>query len=230
MNQGKDERQLYDFIYSQHRAGKTVCRASCHVLEKARRKVDGVIDAFGIDSIKRARVLDVGCGLGYYAEALRERGARVTAVDTSPIAIEMVRAAFPLVDSRVASFPQEVDETQRFDLIWACDFSLLNTFDVDFISREFVRHCLSRLTENGALVIGWHSNFSGTMGDENLAHWPWRMIRNMKDQAGLSGPRVVNVPLPFLSHGIIQAGRILKKSIPIFFFRRRIQVEKTPVA
>jgi len=177
--------------------------------------------SFGIVSIKEARVLDVGCGLGYYAEALREQGAHVIAADISAVAVEMVRESFPLVDARIASFPEDFDEAQRFDVIWACDFSLLNTFDVDFIFREFIQPCLLRLTENGSLVIGWHSDFSGTMGDGNWAHWPWPVIKNMKARAGLSGPRVVTVPMPLLGHGIIHVGRLLKKSIPIFLFRRQ---------
>lgn len=215
----KDERAVYDEIYYRYRKEKVGCNVSCADLDKARRSVEGAMRHFGI-SLRGVRALDVGCGLGYFSEALREQGADVSAVDSSPAAIEYVRERFPKITARVAFFPGDFDGKQKFDLIWACDFSLLNTFDVNFICREFVRPSLSLLTGRGALIIGWHSNLGGTMGSTNWAHWPLPMIDALKKAAGLVGPRVVIAPADFLSRSIIHASRLLRRSIPIYFFRR----------
>jgi len=43
------------------------------------------------------RLLDVGCGSGYFAREMARRGARVTAIDVSPRMIELPRAAGRLV-------------------------------------------------------------------------------------------------------------------------------------
>ena len=215
-----DERQIYDSVYAQYKAETTVCRVSCHDIKKARQNVKGVIRTFDIPSLTGARVLDVGCGLGYFAEALREQGAQVSAVDTSPVAIQIVREFFAKVNAQVASFPEDFDEKRIFDIIWACDFSLLNTFDVEFIYSEFIQKSLRLLAEGGSLIVGWHSNFGGTMGNSNWAHWPLEMITRLTEKAGLSGPRVVNIPTNILSNGIIYFSRFLKRSIPIYFFLR----------
>ena len=156
-----DERQHYDAVYSQFRIERSVCPVSCHVLGKASRTVEGVMRTFGIPSLKGARVLDVGCGLGYFAEALREKGGEVTAVDTSPVAIEIVNELFPKIDARTVSFPEDFTGYNQFDVIWSCDFPLLNTFDVDFICQEFIQKCMNIMTPRGALIVGWHSNFGG---------------------------------------------------------------------
>ena len=47
------------------------------------------IDACG--DVRGTQLLDVGCGSGYFARAMAERGARVTAIDLSPRMIEHAR-------------------------------------------------------------------------------------------------------------------------------------------
>jgi len=219
MHKIEDERRVYDRIYSEFEPGLSTCDVSCYVLDKARRCVTGVMRAFAISSLEGARVLDVGCGLGYFAEALREQGAQVTAIDTSSAAVQKVQELFPEIDARVASFPEDLLVDERFDLIWACDFSLLNTFDVDHICHGFVDPALRLLSRNGILVIGWHSDFSGIMGDTHWAHWPLDMIESLKQKGQLIGPRIVTVPAA-ISEAIILLGKILRKSVPIYFCRR----------
>lgn len=71
------------------------------------------------------RVLDVGCGEGYFARELAKRGAEVTAIDLSPALVAMARAeeeCAPLGnDYRVMSAVRlEGFESGAFDLVTAC--------------------------------------------------------------------------------------------------------------
>ncbi|TQV76067.1 class I SAM-dependent methyltransferase [Exilibacterium tricleocarpae] len=61
----------------------------------------------------RARVLEVGCGSGEVAEALKTRGHQVVAIDTDAAAV--ARARQRGVDARVAHWPQFIENP--FDVI-----------------------------------------------------------------------------------------------------------------
>ena len=64
----------------------------------------------------RGRVLDIGAGAGQHACVLQERGLAVTAIDASPLAIEVCRAR-GLHDARVME-AQEMDfPAQSFDTV-----------------------------------------------------------------------------------------------------------------
>lgn len=51
---------------------------------------------------KGNKVLDIGCGLGHFSEAMFKEGFNVTAVDVSETAIKRARTCFPYVDFQVA--------------------------------------------------------------------------------------------------------------------------------
>jgi 2-polyprenyl-6-hydroxyphenyl methylase/3-demethylubiquinone-9 3-methyltransferase len=57
-----------------------------------RRRVEVLVDDFlEAEVLAGARVLDVGCGLGFFSQRLTERGARVTACDLGPGLVEETR-------------------------------------------------------------------------------------------------------------------------------------------
>jgi SAM-dependent methyltransferase len=66
------------------------------------------------------RVLDVGCGTGFFTAWYLERGARVTGVDIAPTSVERLRARFPEA-SFVLADVSEVALEGTFDLVNAFD-------------------------------------------------------------------------------------------------------------
>ena len=83
------------------------------------RRVKVLIDEFlSEDMVRGKAALDVGCGLGFFSEALQKRGAHVTACDIGPTLLERTR-------QRVGCACELVDALQlaqhfgsnRFDLV-----------------------------------------------------------------------------------------------------------------
>jgi SAM-dependent methyltransferase len=158
------------------------------------------------------------------SEALRLAGGIVTGIDFSSMAIDLARKSFPNVDFRCLSFPDELEKSDQFDIVWSVDLTIINTFDVDQIYRNLIEPCLLLLQPNGVLIIGWHTDFSGRM-KSGTACWSLQTINDLKLYAGLSAPRVVDVRFSLLSKLIIIASRFFRRSIPVFFVRNRDKIQ-----
>lgn len=214
-------KDFYDRQYRLHKNRQNACLHSLHDLDKAKRRVARVIGAFGIQNCSwGANVLDVGCGLGYYTAALSGTGATVTGIDFSEAAIESAKTTFPECRFSRAAWPDDVVREPSYDLIWAVNFSLVNTFDVDFINERLVLEALERLKPNGVLVVGWNTDFSGR-AVANYSHWPISMLRRMNKVCGLSVPVVPVAGAARLSWLMIRASLVLGRSIPIFMVRTK---------
>jgi 2-polyprenyl-3-methyl-5-hydroxy-6-metoxy-1,4-benzoquinol methylase len=106
--------------------------------------VDAVMDR------KPRTVLDIGCGEGWLARSLAERGVKVTGVDAVPGLIEQARLAGG-ADYRVATYEDiaagALDDL-RVDLV-AINFALIGAESVDRLLGYVPR----LINSNGALVI-----------------------------------------------------------------------------
>jgi SAM-dependent methyltransferase len=212
--------EVFDGIYQRHITGERHCVISVTDIVKARYKVKQIWDVFKLSPITDTMtILDIGCGLGYVSEALRQAGGRVLGIDSSKVAIQCAMESFPSVDFECLSFSEQLQKQRKFDVIWALDLSLICTYDVDFINEQFIKPCSSILNENGIVIMGWHSNFSGKMIN-NWAHWDMKTINKIKNISGLTGPRVVEYRSKILSAGIIRICRIIKKTAPIYFVKK----------
>ena len=83
------------------------------------RRVEVLINEFLSDNMVRGKTaLDVGCGLGFFSEALQERGAHVIACDIGPTLLERTRQRVGCT-CELADALQLVEHfgSNRFDLI-----------------------------------------------------------------------------------------------------------------
>ena len=207
-----DESEWYNQKYSLHDSGAQECRQSIHDLDKARDRVQKTIEFFGIDLPQGSTALDVGCGLGYWSEALRQRGFHVTGIDTSSKSIEVSQKSFPEVEFKCASFPEQVSES--FDLIWAVDLPVINSHDTNVIDA-FISSSARKLNPNGVLVIGWHTNFSGqTIG--NYAQWNLSTLHDWSAKWDLEGPAIVQTSNQIFNSVSLHICRLIRKTAPIF--------------
>ncbi len=114
-----------------------------------------------LGDVSGRRVLDAGCGDGYLARALAERGARVTDVDLGPRLIELARGRDPdrAIEYRVADLSQPLPgEAGTFDA--AASFLSLNDVD-DY--RGFVATIAGLLKPGGRLVVAFNSPYGAVV-------------------------------------------------------------------
>jgi ubiquinone/menaquinone biosynthesis C-methylase UbiE len=103
-----------------------------------------------LGDVSGARVLDVACGPGLYAEELVKRGATVVGFDQSPRMIELCRARVPSGDFRVSDLAEPLDwlADATFDLVL---FALALEYVDDRVNA--LKECRRVLKPTGALVL-----------------------------------------------------------------------------
>ena len=145
--------------------------------------------------VKGRRVLDVGCGDGMLAVALRERGVEVVGIDASPAMIEAAKQrarrhgadiAFEVADARRLPFPAE-----SFDLVTAIAI-LCFVEDAAPVFGEIARV----LRPGGRLVIGELGKWSSWAAARRIRAWlgsplwrsaRFRTARELRALAGQAG-------------------------------------------
>src|SRR5262245_39990501 len=124
----EDVREFYERNYRECGGDRSRCIHSLHDYSKAARRVRAVGRVFGFGKrMEEAQVLDIGCGLGYYTKALSSMGASVVGLDFSQSAIEIARSGFTNCTFQQGTWPDDVAEGPQYDVIWAVNFSLINT-------------------------------------------------------------------------------------------------------
>jgi SAM-dependent methyltransferase len=224
----RDLEHLYDRIYSQYVGKEQECPVSTGSSARARSRISQVLKGFGLlHRMENARILDIGCGLGFMSEAFRELGAKVTGVDLSPVVVEQARTRFPDADFRCLVFPDGLEEEQAFDLIWAVDLPGVGMFESERILREFLYPCLRLLKGDGHLIIGWHTNFSGRMR-KGWMNWSPATIRTLRNTCRASPPLIPRCRSVWLSAIVSLGCRVLVRPAPIYFLVRRKSWENDP--
>lgn len=121
-----------DIVVSWHLNAEPWMKAlRSHSIESRRLVTDGaIIEA--IDSVFPRRVLDLGCGEGWLARALGQRGMEVLGIDAVPALIAEARRRGP-GDFEIMSYDEVVSRRLncgQFDAV-VCNFSLLGKESVE---------------------------------------------------------------------------------------------------
>jgi len=109
------------------------------------RKVERAAIHLYLEPGKGEEILDAGCGTGFHALPLTEKGCLVTGIDLSPRMVATARDRG--IDAHVADL-ESFDLSRTFDKI-LCGGSLEFCSDQEAIFANFARH----LKPNGRLVV-----------------------------------------------------------------------------
>ncbi len=140
------------------------------------------------------RLLDVGCGTGFFLEAARTRGWDVAGIDPSPFAVEQVRA---LGIEAHKGLLHEVDLPEAsFDAV-----ALLQVVEHLLDPRDLLERCRRLLKPGGALLVATPNPASllARTQRERFNYWippvhcvwyPPRTLKRLLADAGFESPRV----------------------------------------
>jgi 2-polyprenyl-3-methyl-5-hydroxy-6-metoxy-1,4-benzoquinol methylase len=145
-------------------------------------------DACGI-SVQGARVLDFGCGSGYFEDVWESLGAEYTAgIDLVEDVIETLRAVHPHRAYRagdLAGNPALADDLGWFDVVTAIDV-LYHIVD-DRALERVIANLAQRLTETGSLLLT-----DALIQCEPARHVKFRPLRFWKEVLATNGLYVVH--------------------------------------
>jgi tellurite methyltransferase len=132
------------------------------------------------------RALDLACGVGRNALWLAEHGWRVTAVDGSTAAIELVRQRGPHIDARIADLEkgEYVIEPARWDLVV---ISL-------YLQRDLFEPAKRGVVPGGvllAIVLLGEGRFSAAPGELRGYFAGWEILHDREGDPGDSSHRAV---------------------------------------
>ncbi|MGC2288539.1 MAG: class I SAM-dependent methyltransferase [Thermoplasmata archaeon] len=153
-----------------------------HGKDDSRELVHGPALLRAVGPVRGTRVLDIGCGQGYFTRKLAARGARIVGVDWSVGMIDRARALesrkllgidYRVLDARhlQARFPRK-----SFDLAVAC-MSFMDAPGLD----QILRGVHQVLTTNGRLVF----SITHPMNSSRVSRWE-------TERVGAHGARIVD--------------------------------------
>ena len=100
-------------------------------------------------------ILDVGCGVGYTANALGKvfHGASVLGIDISIDAIEYAQSKFPMIDFQVRAASPDEDAFGLFDAIFCFEFyPFTRNCDPEF-QASMIKWLMKMVSNDGNLLI-----------------------------------------------------------------------------
>jgi glycosyltransferase involved in cell wall biosynthesis len=196
-----------------------------------------------------ARVLDIGCGSGAFAEELARKGCRVSGMDRYPPAPGHVFDEFFLWDERKEAFQADL---RGYDYILLLDVIEHLTEPEAFL--ESLRERSSgvnhwpRIVVTTGNVVFWMLRVQSLLGNFNygkrgildLTHsrlYTFRTLKKLFTQCGFAVERLAAVPAPFpkalglgpLSRALVKVNQWLNALLP-GLFAYQIYLEARPLA
>ncbi len=126
--------------------------ANRRMYEEKLAVLDGELARLRIPAGPSTRVLEIGSGVGFWTEYLRERGVdQYTGNDIAPVAIERLRARYPTFTWIEGNAGDVALPTAAFDLALMIDVTQHITDDAAFVRA--MRNVWQALRPGGALVV-----------------------------------------------------------------------------
>lgn len=128
-----------------------------HWLAWARRHY---VEAFGLTP---GRLLDVGCGDGFWTSIFRELGFDATGVDLSPGGIEAARSRYPGIPFLVANADEPLlFEPGSFDVVFCRAISHFGEPDLEAPRvTSLIPRLMTLLAPDGVLLASYHTTRDG---------------------------------------------------------------------
>lgn len=127
------------------------------------------------------RVLDVGCGTGFFTGYYLERGAEVTGMDIAPVSVETLRARHPQARFILADVGERAIE-DRYALVNAMDVLYHITEDARW--EAAVTHLAAAVEAGGLLVVSDAFSEMDRLAEHNRMR-PLARYRALLTAAGL---------------------------------------------
>lgn len=209
------------------------------------KKVDGnkqlVMQRFS--NLSGQKILDLGCGYGFFTNYFQSIGADVIGIDGSKAMIELAKQQYPNCNFVVSDITQPLHfDNETFDIIF-CNQVLMDVENIDFIFSE----CNRLLKNNGILYYSivhpvfygcdWLEDENGYKyaksvkkyinnyklinnfwGETTHFHRPLSYYLNMAANNGLS---LVKVEEP-----VTYDGKTKNNELPLFFFAEYKKIPK----
>jgi SAM-dependent methyltransferase len=151
------------------------------------------------------RVLDVGCGTGFFTGYYLERGARVTGIDIAPTSIERLTERYPQATFILGDI-SETPVTGTFAIVNAFDVLYHITDDARWESA--VRHLARAVASGGVLLLTDRFARFRRMDSHNIA----RMLDRYEPLLTEEGLRVA---------GLHETHVLLNRELGVFRFLNR---------
>lgn len=164
-------------------------------VETTRKFLNGIL---GKGCIKTgARILDIGCGTGFYTELLQASGYNAMGIDVSRVGLLKGRKRHPdlqLITGDASSMPFI---HSSFDALFMNGCSLANTRDMNAL-QSYVSYLTGYLKDNGVLVFLGRSDFSGETSPN--AGWIYHSFDEIlrfvnREEVDVDGPCFTNMKL-----------------------------------
>jgi SAM-dependent methyltransferase len=174
-----------------------------------KRFFNGIFAKCGVNAPYSGRILDVGCGTGFYCKIFHEMGFHPVGIDFSSTAIEKAREKHPHLEFHVADALNLPFEPGSFNFILSYGCSVVSTHDLTKI-HDYIRHLMGFIKPGGWLLIIGGSNLTGRRLETSswLSHtWGDLLQLVPKGEWRVLGPYLSHVRLvSFLGrHGLIPA-------------------------
>jgi SAM-dependent methyltransferase len=151
---------------------------ACYALR--REVLDRALREAGMDTRGR-RVLDIGCGTGFFTGYYLDRGAEVTGLDIATVSIERLRERFPS-GRFLLSDVSEASLGEKFDIVNAFDVLYHITDDARW--ERALRNIAGAVADGGLLLLTDRFSTFRRMADHNRAR-TFPQYRLVIEDAGL---------------------------------------------